>query len=136
LVREHGDALEADMQQHFGIELADLYRGRLSLRRLRVLIDHLPVESRTARSLADAPPELAHWTLDSALLGRLVDEMSAMRWTYESAHVEPRDRRPPPKSVLPHAEQEPEAARVIPLVSPHRLGPFINDDVRGDDRGD
>lgn len=40
--------MEADLARYYQIELADLWRGRLSLRRLFVLIRWLPYESAVA----------------------------------------------------------------------------------------
>jgi hypothetical protein len=42
MLREHPDALEADLQRFYGVQLGDLWRGRLSLRRLSVLVQYLP----------------------------------------------------------------------------------------------
>ncbi len=41
----HAAALEADLQRWYGLDLLDFYRGRLSLRRLCVLVGHLPPEA-------------------------------------------------------------------------------------------
>jgi hypothetical protein len=45
LIAEHSDAVEADLARYYGLELADHYRGQLSLRRLRSLIGWLPDDS-------------------------------------------------------------------------------------------
>lgn len=109
------------------MQLVDLWRGQLTLRRLHVLIEHLPPESATARAQIDGP--LASWSLTDALLGRLVDELSAYRWQWESAHIDPKKTRmrSQPESVLPRAESSSDAD-VIPIVSPHKLGGYINED--------
>lgn len=41
--------MEADLARYYGLDLADYYRGGLSLRRLRSLIRWLPAESAVAR---------------------------------------------------------------------------------------
>lgn len=51
------------------MELADLYRGELSFRRLSVLIRHLPPESAVAR--LGAPKEAALWGVSEYLLADL-----------------------------------------------------------------
>lgn len=110
-----------------------MWRGKLTLRRLRVLIAGLPTDCRTAYALAngsatEASP-LASWRLGDVLLGRLADELALLRWQWECAHLDPKKQRPRPQppSVLP--EWKPQAARKEPpLVSPHRLGGFVNDD--------
>lgn len=45
LLREHGEALEADFQHHYGLELLDLYRGKISPRRAALLALKLPAGS-------------------------------------------------------------------------------------------
>jgi hypothetical protein len=57
----------------YGIDLLDLYRGRLSLRRLAVLVRQLPPESATVRALT---PEAA-WSTTDYLLAAVLD---AARW--------------------------------------------------------
>lgn len=142
LLRDHGNAVEADLQQHYGIELTDLWRGRLTLRRLRVLVDHLPSDSATARSIAGFRPSdaLAGWGLTQLLIARLWDELAAYRWQWEAVHSKKgRPQRPAPEPLVPRLEEPPSSpssrdggsADVIPLVSPHRLGDFVDDDIGG-----
>lgn len=120
------------MQQRYGVNLVDLWRGTLSLRRVRVLLDHLPVDSASARVLADVDGPLASWTLHEALLGRVADELALLRWQWESAHLGKNQRpRKQPPSVLPEAPRTPRPAgkaEDVPVVSPHRLGDFINEE--------
>lgn len=42
LLRDHEDAVEADLQRFYGVDLGDVWRGDLSVRRLWVLLSHLP----------------------------------------------------------------------------------------------
>lgn len=71
-----------------GIDVLDVYRGSLSLRRLRILIEHLPPESVTktairrdltpeqieaARSNTDHRPDLAPWSNIEMLTASLLD---------------------------------------------------------------
>lgn len=124
--------LEADLQQHYQVDLTDLWRGTLTLRRLWVLIQGLPADSRAVYAMAttgeDAGP-LASWRLGDVLLGRVADELALLRWQWESAHLDPKKQRPRPQppSVLP--EWNPGAAsKDVPVVSPHALGGFVNTD--------
>lgn len=43
--------MEADLQRYYQIDYRDRWRGDLTLRRLMVLITHLPAESSTALAL-------------------------------------------------------------------------------------
>lgn len=53
--------MEADLQRHYGVDYRDRWRrdssGRrvLTMRRLKVLIDHMPVESELRAAATDAP---------------------------------------------------------------------------------
>lgn len=53
-MHDHGDEIEADLQRYYGLDLLDLYRGRLSLRKVGVLIAHLPLGSATVAALSGA----------------------------------------------------------------------------------
>lgn len=121
------------MQRYYHLDLTGLWRGELSLRRLRVLLDHLPANCRTAVAIEGLEGNpWAHWSLTDTLLGRLTDELAAYRWQWESSHSKNgRPVRRPPESVLPEVPRRARGADVIPLVSPHSLGAFINDEQEG-----
>lgn len=125
MLLEHGDVIEADLQRHYRVDLVDLWRGRISLRKVRVLIDGLPADSRTANALAGADPSDPHWPLTDAILARLTDELAALRWEWGWAHT-PKDKRSsypkPPAPIRPLREK---AAEEIPVVKPHELGAFL-----------
>lgn len=88
-----------------------------------MLVEGLSADARTQRLIADVDERLQSWSLTTALLGRLVDEIAALRWEYEAVHVEQRDRREPPTSVLPSSEREAD----VVLLSPRDLGDFMSD---------
>lgn len=124
--------IEADLQREYRIDLCDLWRGKLTPRRLWTLLDGLPIDSPAAFALAGITGEVAQWTRAELLVGRLVDEVSAHRWEWGYAHTPKKDRgRYPkaPKSVLPkdelRAAQQADAAE-IPVISPSRLGEFLD----------
>lgn len=125
------------MERYYHRDLCDVWRGRLTLRKVRVLIDGLPMDSRTASALAGVSGPMAEWSLRDLLLGYMADEMARYRWQWEQAHRDPKavgKQRDVPKSVLPQPEpMKAKASEVahrddIPIVSPHRLGGFVNGD--------
>jgi hypothetical protein len=69
--------VEADLQRYYGVDLRDLARGRLSWRRLEVLIAHLPRESETVRVLVG---DQAEWGAVEHLLAAAVDALHAANW--------------------------------------------------------
>lgn len=90
---EHAEAVEADLQRYYGVDLLDRYRGRLSSRRLRVLIQHLPRDAALVRALHG---EEAEWGLTEHLLAAAVDHLAAGNWLFASAHT-PENGDPPPR---------------------------------------
>ncbi len=60
--------MESDLSRYHHVDLADLYRGELSLRRLSVLIAHLPPDSATVRASGNTPPG---WGVGEYLLADL-----------------------------------------------------------------
>ncbi len=103
LLREHGEAIEADLARFYGVDLRDLWRGRLTWRRLLALIRGLPADSALAR--AQAGPDAA-WGLTEHLLARLVDEIAWLTWLTAN-----RDLKPGKRSRMPEPVPRPGVAR-------------------------
>lgn len=76
-LREHGAAVEADLQHHYGIRLSDLTTGRLSWRRLRVLLDGLPLACEVNRELHG---DVADWSTSDYLAALQVDALQVANW--------------------------------------------------------
>ncbi|MCK2236448.1 MULTISPECIES: hypothetical protein [unclassified Crossiella] len=99
--------------RHYGIDLLDHYRGQVSRRRLRVLIQHLPRDGALARELRG---EAADWGLGEQLLAAAVDQLAAANWMYAAAHTA--EGADPPERPLPvprpGIEQTPEPAGASP----------------------
>ncbi|MFI6052775.1 hypothetical protein ACIBCO_22170 [Streptomyces violascens] len=84
-MREHSDALEADLLEFFSVDLLDLWTGRLSLRRLHVLISSL-LARQGAGALVAAIDESAIWTHEAHILARISDALEAANWLFISAN--------------------------------------------------
>lgn len=67
LLRTDGAMVEADLHRWYHIDLVDLWRGRLSLRKVGVLVRHLPSEAATIEKLTGNPG----WSLEAILLDDL-----------------------------------------------------------------
>ncbi|WP_309235824.1 hypothetical protein [Amycolatopsis sp. SID8362] len=91
------------------MDLLDYYRGKLTPRRLRVLIRHLPRESALVRALHG---EAAEWGLTEHLLAGAVDELAVGNWLFVAANsAEGADQPDRPRPVpRPGLEQEPDTA--------------------------
>ncbi|MGE3795113.1 MAG: hypothetical protein AB7I38_14460 [Dehalococcoidia bacterium] len=98
LLTEHGEAIEADLAEYYAVDLGDLFRGRLSWRRLGVLIRGLPVESRFVSSLprttgVDTDDSTAsRWSHQEYILADLYDLLLAAHSRDHSAKPYPRPR--------------------------------------------
>lgn len=80
---EHAEALEADLLRHYGVDLLDWHRGRLSSRRLAVLVKHLPRDSAT---LGGIHGEAAQWSVTDYLLASAVDQLAEANWMFATVN--------------------------------------------------
>ena len=105
---EHSASLESDLQKHYGIALGDLFAGRLTFRRLGVLVRALPADSATVSALApelsDAPESTAppkQWSTTEAFLAAAHNQISLLRYSFESANSGKGSRIPKPFLIDP-----------------------------------
>ncbi len=85
LLREHGEAIEADLHRYYGIRLSTaLYgedgnrgKGRWTPRELLVRIRQLPKESALQRKLAGP---MAPWDMNALLLRRIEFQLAGANW--------------------------------------------------------
>lgn len=87
LIREHGDAIEADLAFR-GYDLLDMWRGKLSPRKVDVLIRGLPVDSATRMAMNDRKPL---WTDTDFLLAAVIDATNNVAWTVANKDVPKKD---------------------------------------------
>lgn len=108
-----------------------MYRGKLSLRRLRVLIEHLPPESATKTAIRNAVgveiveesggdyrPDLGQWSSLEMLLAAIKDELMLNRIIAIAAA----GGKPP--------EFVPTPRPGVPPVSAQRTGGGMTDEMR------
>ena len=88
LIDDYGEAIEADLQEYFGLDLLDVFRpdGRLTPGKVLRLLSQLGVESRTVAEMA-GNRDLRGWTQDRAILADLWDLIAAV-------NTPPKKRRP------------------------------------------
>lgn len=78
LLRDHADAVEADLGRFYGLDLLDLWRRprRLTYRQVLVRVRHLPAESAVAGILRDGKPA---WRLEHELADAIRQRIDAHR---------------------------------------------------------
>ncbi|MFC7217088.1 hypothetical protein ACFQLX_02705 [Streptomyces polyrhachis] len=113
------------------MDLLDWHRGRLSSRRLAVLVRHLPRDSAVARATQG---ETAEWSLTDYLLAQAVDHLAEANWMTATIHrdedAEPLDYpKPVPRPGMDG--QDDEAAEspadgTPALPSPGQLAVFFS----------
>ena len=104
VVNEHHAAVEADLLRYYGVDLLDLYRGGLSLRRLSVLLRALPRESATVQAL---DPSLS-WGVAEHLAASTVDALHSILWTYLAAYRGKGQSAPPRPERVPRPGDPPQ----------------------------
>ncbi|MGJ5801433.1 hypothetical protein ACSCB1_20225 [Streptomyces europaeiscabiei] len=92
------------------MDLLDWHRGRLSSRRLAVLVKHLPRDSATLQKLHG---EASHWSVGDYLLASVVDQLAEANWMFATVN---RDEDADP---LDHPEPVPRPA----TAEDERTGP-------------
>jgi hypothetical protein len=97
-IREHPEELEADLLEFFRVDLLDLWRGRLSLRRIAVLVKSLG--RRPGRSsLAAVMDESAEWATSDYLLARISDALEMSNFLFLKANAEDSKSITPPDPI-------------------------------------
>ncbi|WP_240045804.1 hypothetical protein, partial [Streptomyces sp. L-9-10] len=71
------------------MDLLDWHRGRLSARRLAVLIEHMPRDSAISHALHG---DAAEWTVTDYLLAAAVDHLAAANWMFASVNTDEKAR--------------------------------------------
>lgn len=98
------------------MDLADYWRGRLSARRLRVLIERLPEQAVTLRVL----DERSAWTTGDYLLALVADRLADLAWLYVEAHRAKTARNPKPRPLFRPGERDTQ-----PLITGRELGTWL-----------
>lgn len=94
-IQEHPEELEADLLEFFGVDLLDLWRGRLSLRRIAVLVRSL-ARRHGRSSLAGVMDETAEWATSDYLLARISDALEMSNFLFMKANASDSSSLMPP----------------------------------------
>jgi len=107
LLRGHGEAIEADLQHHYGVDLRDIGTPALTWRRLRVLIQHLPADSSLSKAMNG---EAAEWGTAEYLLANVCDGVAALVWQGGNPK-----KNPKPKPLQRPGDRRSKRKRQVPL---------------------
>lgn len=89
LLRRYGEAIEADFQQYYGIDLWRSVGRTIPWARVRRLVRSLPDDSRFVSAVAgDTPsgvgrgalPDVTGWPRRDRLLASIIDELAIANW--------------------------------------------------------
>ncbi|MET7569687.1 hypothetical protein ABZT04_14470 [Streptomyces sp. NPDC005492] len=100
------------------MDLLDWHRGRLSTRRLSVLVRHLPRDSSTLRELHG---EAADWSVTDYLIAAAVDQLTEANWMFATVNRD--EDAEPLEYPKPVPRPAPGVERVAPEPEVHNPGP-------------
>lgn len=120
VLTEHWDVIEADLHRHYAVDILDVFRGLLSWRKLRVLIEQLPADSFTKHALAGI--EFDPWSATEHLLAMLHDLVADLTWI--TATVNSKKKIPVPKP-LPRPGDKAKTQRETPTIRPSQLKQWL-----------
>lgn len=120
VIRTYPEELEADLLEFFGVDLLDVWRGRLSLRRIGVLINSL-IKKHGRSMLLQAMDPRAEWDEPTYLMARVSDALELSNFLFIKANFsqdENKEELPLPIPVTRPGEPEP-----TPPVQPEMSSP-------------
>lgn len=92
LIEQYADEIEADLHELYNVDLLDLWRYKVSVRKVLNLVQHLPTESHTATAIRNSmtpeqldeaqkggDPSRARWSDLSMLIACVKDELAYLR---------------------------------------------------------
>ncbi|GHF38636.1 hypothetical protein GCM10010218_19780 [Streptomyces mashuensis] len=123
MIQQYPDELEADLLEHFGIDLLGLWRGQLSLRRISVLIKALMGKAGRSALLA-AFDESATWSVQEHLSARISDSLELANFFFLKAHSSESQGLTPPDPIRRPGQPEP-AKRESNFASGEELSAFL-----------
>jgi hypothetical protein len=112
--------VEADLLRFYGVDLLDYHRGRLTARRLRVLIRHLPKDAALVRAVRG---EDVDWGLTEHLLAAAVDQLAAGNWMFAAVHTA--EGADPPERPEPVPRPGLDVGAAAPAATPDQIAAFF-----------
>ncbi len=117
----HGAALRSDLQHFYGLDLADVWRGRLAPRRVLDLVEHIPDDSAIQAELRGGRHHRG-WTVGAYLNAAGVDASHDTAWAVAQGNspktVRRPERVPRPGSLASQQRGKPLDLSTHPLARP------------------
>ncbi|MGW6284191.1 hypothetical protein [Streptomyces sp. NPDC055107] len=105
------------------MDLLDWHRGRLTSRRLAVLVKHMPRDSAVAQEIHG---EASEWGVSDYLLAAAVDHLAAANWMFASVNTD-EDADPPEAPVpVPRPGDEADTEEPAEPLRPSDLARFFS----------
>jgi hypothetical protein len=131
---------------YYGVDILDISRRKVSLRKACVLIGNLPPESATmtairldspepeenAEEIISADPDRSRWSSSEMLMAQLIDEIRMLRYVFTIANSAKADKVPLPDQVRRPGVKKPRPRRKLTREEAMRLDPRMRREARGD----
>ena len=101
MVDEWGDAIRADLAEYYRIDLADVWRGLVSVDHVLALIEQLPQESRYAACVLHGGSQWRGWTFDRQVHAYQANTLAWLLWLTANQNAKRRSKQPVPLPMSP-----------------------------------
>lgn len=95
LIDNHGEAILADLQSFYGVDLVKAMKEGMAPSQIVVLIRQLPMESRTIAGLRGGE-EFVGWGMDRYMMAQLLDSTNNTAYAVVSANSKRKPKAPKP----------------------------------------
>jgi hypothetical protein len=117
---QHGAALVADFQRHYGLRLSDVVAGSVSPRSAVAMVEHLPENSAFVIA-ARGGREHTGWDTTAYLLACLIDSVNMTTWAVSSQNAKRKPNKPKPFERPGERKRKSRVAESMIRNNPHAM---------------
>lgn len=125
VMTEYPEELEADLLQFFGVDLLDVWRGNISLRRIMVLSKRL-MHMHGRAALPMAYDESLSWGTQEHLTAKIADSLEVANWMFIQANTSEDGEEIPFPDPIPRPGVEPPEEAPKEMASTTEVADFLN----------
>ncbi|MGV9693326.1 hypothetical protein ACWDUX_29950 [Streptomyces sp. NPDC003444] len=125
VIQNHPEELEADLLEFFGVDLLDLWHGRLSIRRIGVLVKSL-LRKPGRSTLAMVMDETAEWGTTDHLLARISDALETSNYMFLQVNSAEDAEIPLPEPIPRPGQEAEEVETTYDYASGDEVATFFN----------